>query len=263
MRRHRLRLTVVLGFLLLSTAGIFSASPQGAAQDTGIICSVYGQQPEHPLEMNTIVSDPRTSQFATPLVKHVIMEKFVWECFENPNTPEERRFIRDQEIFIEIIQRVQAGRTTTVEKRVEEAVCDKSFAANGAAGEREPLTTQCSTREVPVAEVPSETFRCGSPSEQDLRQPTDPVEMNTAITARQDTVVTMKVEKEILLCLTDVSPGPFGHLFLFTEIVEQRAGATGADSIRPIEKEFQGIVCIASSRVQECGHFVPTAPPPA
>ncbi len=263
MTRHRLRLTVVLGFLLLSTAGIFSVSPQGAAQNTELACRQFVPQPEHPLEMNTVVSDPRTSQFATPLVKHVVMEKFVLECFEGP-VAEDRRFIRDVEIFIEIVQRVQAGRTTTVEKRVEEAVCTKS-APSGAAV---PLTVDCSAREVPLPQVPSERFQCEALSQP---QPTDPVEMNTVITARQDTVVTMKVEKEIFFCEVETPPGAplrtgFGHLFLFTEIVEQRAGATGGDNVRPTEKKFQGIMCLVSDiedRVVECGHFVPAAAPPA
>ncbi len=263
MRRRRVRLTVVLGFLLLSTAGIFSVSPPGAAQGLDF-CQTRDPQPEHPLEMNTVVSDPRTSQFATPLVKHVIMEKFVWECFDNVGGPEERRFIRDQEIFIEIIQRVQAGRTTTVEKRVEEAVCDKSVPSE--TGSPEPLTVECSTRAVPLPDVPSQRFQCQSfAQESNFPQPTDAVEMNTAITARQDTAITMKVEKEIMSCTTEASAG-VGDFFLFTEITEQRAGATGADSIRPTEKKFQGIMCITSfvtGRAMECGHFVPAGPPPA
>jgi hypothetical protein len=249
---------VVLGFLLLSAAGIFSVSPPGAAQ-IGDRCFRVIPQPEHPLEMNTVVSDPRTSQFATPLVKHVIMEKFVFECFENIGSDQERRFIRDQEIFIEIIQRVQAGRTTTVEKRVEEAVCIKGPLPLGQV--QDPLTVVCSTRQVPLPEVPTERFRCRTfTQESELPQPTDPVEMNTAVTARQDTAITMKVEKEILNCTTDAGGGPTGHLFLFTEIVEQRAGATGADNIRPTEKKFQGILCLVSDfegRVEECGHFIP------
>jgi hypothetical protein len=263
MRRHRTRLSVVLGFLLLSTAAILSVSPPGVAQQGFVQCQIDNPQPEHPLEMNTVVSDPRTSQFATPLVKHVIMEKFVWECVEDPGTPEERPFIRDQEIFIEIIQRVQAGRTITVEKRVEEAVCDKFV--------QESLFTRlavgCSTREVPLPEVPSQnSYECGVFSQSLLPQPTDPVEMNTVITARQDTVVTMKVEKELLSCRTaGTAAGGVGHLFLFTEMVERRAGATGADTIRPTEKKFQAIMCISRQGfpVGECGHFVPTAPPPA
>lgn len=261
MRRHRTRLSVVLGFLLLSTAGIFSVSPPGAAQNTQLACRVPNLQPEHPLEMNTVVSDPRTSQFATPLVKHVVMEKFVLECFEG-SVSEDRRFLRDLEIFIEIIQRVQAGRTTTVEKRVEEAVCTKSAPLT----RTDPLTVDCSTREVPLPQRPSESFRCRAFNEESRPQPKDPVEMNTVITGRQDTVITMKVEKEHLACETSDGLFGFGHLFLFTEIVEQRAGAAGADNIRPTEKKFQGILCLVSdieNRVVECGHFVPAAPPPA
>lgn len=79
--------------------------------------------------------------------------------------------------------------------------------------------------------------------------------MNTVITSRQDTVKTMKVEKEILSCGQN---GPLnGHLYLFTEIVEARAGGP-ADTIRPSEKKFQGILCLVpggEGRIDVCHHI--------
>lgn len=254
----RIRLTVVLPFLLIASGAIWWGAPQGAAQQA-LDCTLQVPQPEHPLEMNTVVSDPRTSQFASPLVKHVIMEKEIYDCVENPGTPDQRNFTRDVETFIEIIQRVQAGRTVPVEKRVEEIVCDKAI--GGLFG------VECSARDVPLQEgLPS--FEC-FPETNTRPQPKDPVEMNTVITSRQDTVKTFKVDKELFTC-GDLGPGGgefFGDLYLFTEIVEARAAAAGGDNIRPTEKKFQAILCIverppSSGRIGSCQHFIPAGPPP-
>jgi hypothetical protein len=287
-RHHLLRLTLLLalGSLVVWTTGILSPSPQGVAQEPPpepppIQCDesfAAGEnqgrlQPEHPLEMNSVVSDPRSSQFRDPLIKHVVMEKSLWDCVDRTGA-EERRFTRDVEIFIEIVQRVpQAGRTTTVEKRVEEAVCDRTIHPDPF--QTTSLAVDCSTRDVPLRQdVSIGQFSCSRQSPEFRPAPTDPVEMNTVTTARQETVKTMKVEYERLLCGFGREGGR-GSLFVFTEIVEQRAGAPGADSIRPTEKKFQGILCFApdqrstgqpppghlefleGSRAELCVHFVP------
>jgi hypothetical protein len=254
MRGQRLRLAVILGVLTLSSGAIWSVAPQGAAQQP-ISCRLRQPQPEHPLEMNTVVSDPRTSQFQSALIKHVIMEKEIYDCVENQGTPEQREFTRDVQTFIEIIQKAQGGRTVTLEKRVEETVCDK--AASGG------FQISCSARDVPLQETAQPTnFQCFPTSQEDAvrPQPTDAVEMNTVITSRQDTIKTMKVDKELLFC-DDIGPegGFFGDLYLFTEIVEARS-ATPADTIRPTEKKFQAILCQLESltgRIDRCNHFIP------
>jgi hypothetical protein len=256
----RIRLAVVLPFLLITSGAIWWGAPQGAAQQP-IQCDPQSPrpQPEHPLEMNTVMSDPRTSQFRDPLVKHVIMEKELYDCLENPGTPQERFFIRDVETFIEIIQRVQGGRTTPVEKRVEEIVCDKG---NSGAGGEGNFGIECSARDVPLQEG-LVTTRCLLDGQRP--QPKDPVEMNTVVTARQDTVKTMKVDKEIFLCSPDNQQIFFGDLYLFTEIVEQRAGGA-ADTIRPTEKKFQAILCLLdgdTGSIVSCHHFIPAGPSPA
>lgn len=243
----RIRLAVVLPFLLLLAGSVLWAAPQGAAQQV-LDCTLQDPQPEHPLEMNTVVSDPRTSQFRDPLIKHVIMQKTIFNCVSDAGTPEERSFIRDVETFIEIIQRVQAGRTVPVEKRIEEVTCDKGAPPSS-------FEISCSVRDVPLEQVPPD-FTC--PPGQG---PTDPTEMNTVITSRQDVVKTLKVDKEIFEC------GPFlsEHVYLFTEIVEQRA-VGAADTIRVTEKKFQAIACLMNNRfgrMGSCRHFIPAGPPPA
>ncbi len=199
------------------------------------------------LEMNSVVSDPRTSQFRDPLIKHVIMEKEIYDCVETQGTPEERRFTRDVETFIEIIQKAQGGRTVTLEKRVEEIICDKPATPG--------FRISCSVRDVTLEQAPppaEQVCRPTTPAER--AQPTDPAEMNTVITSRQDTVKTMKVDKELLIC----DEAFFAELYLFTEIVEARAGAP-ADTIRPTEKKFQAILCLirGSGGIENCRHFVP------
>jgi hypothetical protein len=225
------------------------------------MCTLQDPPPEHPLEMNTVVSDPRTSQFRDPLIKHVVMEKDVYVCIENPRTPEERHFTRDAETFIEIIERVQGGRTNVVEVRVEDIVCDKNTSPFA-------FEASCSARDVPLdTGVPlASCFPGGAP------QPTDPVEMTTVMTSRQDTVVTMKVDKELLLC-DEAQPElkTQRHFYLFTEIVEARAGGA-TDTIRPTEKKFLALMCLVAvvdtvsgerfPGTDRCSVFEPTAPPP-
>jgi hypothetical protein len=85
--------------------------------------------------------------------------------------------------------------------------------------------------------------------------------MNTVITSRQDTIKTMKVDKELLICEFLTGPGSvFSDFYLFTEIVEARSGAP-ADTIRPTEKKFQAILCELNSstgRIDTCHHFIPS-----
>jgi hypothetical protein len=200
--------------------------------------------------MNTVVSDPRTSQFRDAMFKHVVMQKELYDCVENPGDPDqERRFVRDVETFIEIIQRVQGGRTVLVEKRMEELVCDKGEAAVGTTA----LGISCSARDVPLQEGPLPPFGFGGflPPQSQLA---DPVVMNTVATSRQDVVKTMKVDKEHV-----IYNGEPSHLYLFTEIVEQRGGAPGADTIRPTEKKFQAIICLIrpDGLIRLCHHFIP------
>jgi hypothetical protein len=243
----RTRLAILLPFLLVASGAIWWGAPQGAAQQP-LGCFLHDPQPEHPLEMNTVVSDPRTSQFRDPLIKHVIMEKEIYDCDVNF-----RSFTRDVETFIEIIQRVQGGRTTTVEKRVEEIACDK--------GNRAGFGVECSARDVPLEEGLPGNIICSEPAQR--VQPKDPVEMNTVITSRQDTVKTFKVDKELIDCREDLGGGVFspasGDLYLFTEIVEARAVVAGVDNIRSTEKKFQAILCLIDRG--RCFHFIPEPPP--
>lgn len=245
----RKRIAVVLPLLLIAAGAIWWAGPQGAAQQA-FVCHLAAPQPEHPLEMNSVVSDPRTSQFRDPLIKHVIMEKEIYNCVRDPGTPDERPFVRDIETFIEIIQRVQAGRAVPVEKRVEQVICDKGAPPGGFFG------ITCSTRDVPLEQAPP-AFDC-PPARPEM---TDPTEMNTVITSRQDIIKTLKVDKEVLQCSESPTEA---HVYLFTEIVEQRAGGP-ADTIRITEKKFQAITCEASlngGEIQSCSHFIPETPPP-
>ena len=250
----RFRFTIVLPLLLVASGAVWFGAPQGAAQQAESCTLSPRGQPALPLEMNTVVSDPRTSQFRDALFKHVVMEKEIYDCLANPGTPDERPFTRDVETFIEIIQRAQQGRTVPVEKRVEEIVCDKGNDANTIFG------VQCSARDVPLIQEGLPNVRClpPGPNGQFRQQPADPVEMNTSITSRQDTIKTMKVEKEIVTCAeNDGSVNYWGHLYVFTEIVEARVGGA-FDTIRPTEKKFQAILCLApqdGSTIDRCHHL--------
>lgn len=225
--------------------------PREAAQQAET-CDLAIPQPEHPLEMNSVVSDPRTSQFRDPLIKHVVMEKEFYNCVSNPGTPNERRFIRDIETFIENIQRVQAGRTVPVEKRVEQVICDKLNPVGGLFG------ISCSVTDIPLDQAPPPFADCS----QVIPGITDPAEMNTVITSRQDVVKTLKVDKEVLECSGE--PPVRLHVYLFAEIVEQRTGGP-ADTMRINEKKFQAITCEIDPNggavFGSCNHFIPETPP--
>lgn len=181
--------------------------------------------PSHPLEMNTVE--------AARLFKTVAMEKEVFYC---GNDPQSLNAVVDLETFIEIIESPrELGRV--VEKRVEVARCEKIFGGPGA--------LRCTTREI-LLEPGSASLLANCTPPQREQQPSDPVEMNT-VASRDGTVKTIKLEKEVFQC------GPFiGDLYLFTEIIERPSETeTGLPTLRPIDKRFEGIMCLKDPKKQD------------
>ncbi|PYQ04799.1 MAG: hypothetical protein DMF83_17280 [Acidobacteria bacterium] len=193
-------------------------------QEAGDPCRLAQPQPASPLEMNTVTVDS--------LFKTVVMEKEVFVCANEPGAPAS---IRDVETFIEIVELATRDGARVVEKRVESATCDKNPSAAG-------VTVKCNRAAVPLGPPgnPAIPGTC-TPS---LQQPSDPVEMNTAVGPKDRLVKTIKVEKEVFDCDQGTV---VGDLYLFTEIIEAPSEtARGLPTVRPIAKRFEGIVCFKS-----------------
>jgi len=181
------------------------------------------RQPASPLEENTVTVDD--------LFKTIAMEKEVFVC--SSAVGEAPTELRDVETFIEIIELATRDGVRVVEKRVESATCVKAIAPNG-------TTVKCFTRPVPLepAGNPAIPGNCTPAPE----QPSDPVEMNTAVSPKDRFAKTVKVEKEVFTCGDLVA-----DVYLFTEIIEAPSKTdTGLPTVRPIAKQFEGIVCFKS-----------------
>jgi hypothetical protein len=181
-------------------------------------CQLVQPQPEHPLEANTVAVDA--------LFKTVVMEKETFACSAEPTLPPTQ--LRDVETFIEIVEASTPNGVKVVDKRVESATCIKGRAPGG-------WVVRCSTAPIDLVPVESLTISGGCVPSQE--QPTDPVEMNTAV-GEKGRVKTVTVEKELFTC-----GGVVVDVYLFTEIIEAPSKSTAGATIRPIAKQFEGIVC--------------------
>ena len=176
-------------------------------------CSSFFE-PEHPLELNTVV--------VGRLVKTIAMEKEEIRCIQAPTGITVQ--VYDVEVFVEIVEQAANGRVRPIQKRVELAVCAKDIRP-----QRTPPGIRCRASDVPLQNFADPFVGCGRAD----RQPRDPVEMNTVV-LRDALIKTVKVEKELFDC-----DGPVVELFLFTEIVE--SGRT--TRLAAVSKTFEAILC--------------------
>ena len=225
------RLGAVLGLAAAGAALWVVAAPErsgetaraGVPQQT-VVCSTFFE-PEHPLELNTVV--------AGRFVKSIAMEKEVYRCIDVGSRIVRRLY--DVELFVEIVEEARRGKVEPIEKRVELAVCAKDVAPQPSA----PRIT-CRAGDVSLQPFDAPFAGCGLAT----AQPRDPVEMNTVVVqagglalplpSGQPLVKTVKVEKEVFDC-----DGPVVDVFLFTEIVEARTRR----GLGPIGKTFEAILC--------------------
>lgn len=196
------------------------------------------RQPASPLEENTVTVDD--------LFKTIAMEKEVFVC--TSAVGEAPTELRDVETFIEIVELATRGGVRVVEKRVESATCIKQLSPNG-------TTVKCFAQPVDLGPPgnPAIPGDCTPAPE----QPGDPVEMNTAVSPKDRFAKTVKVEKEVFTCGDSL----VADVYLFTEIIEAPSQTdTGLPTVRPIAKQFEGIVCfksIAEARVIGCRQIGP------
>jgi hypothetical protein len=229
----RRRPALVLGIVVATTALVWvvaqatwgeASSSASVPQQQPVQCSFFFE-PEQPLELNSVA----TGRF----VKSVAMEKEINRCTEATS----RLLVRlyDVELYVEIIEQARNGTIKPVEKRVELAVCSKDVRP-----QRSAPRIRCRASDVPLKAFDDPFIGCGLAT----KQPTDPVEMNTVAVQRggfpiplptgRPLIKTIKVEKELFDC-----DGPVVDLFLFTEIIESEV----RDSVRPISKTFEAILC--------------------
>src|ERR671919_184471 len=189
-------------------------------------------QPEEPLEMNTVVVDR--------LFKTVVMEKEVFVCLDASGAETQ---IADLETFIEITERAAPARSSVqpVAKRVEVAKCVKDFVEGLV--RCEPASMRLPNIDVPLEGCRVDLERPGTPR--------DPVVMNTATAGKM--VKTIKVEKEVLVCGNLI-----GDLYLFTEIIEAPDNRRAPKRLKPVVKQFEGIMCLkypVVAEIRSCGMF--------
>jgi hypothetical protein len=233
--------------LVPSAIGRAGASPSPIPN----ACQLESPQPESPLRLNAVA----VKKFA----KTITMEKEVFDCFDAQSKLAQ---VRDQETFVEVVERsgahssVHAGKRSrghggagpglrTVAVRVESVTCAKDL-VSGRVG--------CRSVAVPLGSTSTPLAKCtvtsGTYPFDRITQPSHPVEMSTVVLSR-GLVKTIKVEDEVFSC-----SGQIGDLFLFTEILEQAKENT----ITPFARQFAGVICFkdeAKAEVVACKLFTP------
>ena len=238
--RQRLAVgAVVLVAVGIAFASALVARATGEAGPSPIPegCQLRAPQPGAPLELDVVV--------VGRLVKTIAMQKEVFDCFDGQSTI---AAIKDVETFVEIVGKrtsEKRGFLETTATRIEAATCTKSL-RTGRVG--------CGVAPVQLGATRTPLAGCspmhGSYPFDPVEQPSDPVEMST-VRFGGGLVDTVKVEKEVFDC-----GGRIGDLYLFTEIVE----AARADTIRPVERRFSGVVCLKDAVravVVGCAAFTP------
>jgi hypothetical protein len=221
--------------LLVPLATGAGPSPSPSPNPEG--CRLKSPQPEAPLKLNVVAVDD--------LAKTIAMEKEVFECFDARSTLVQ---IKDVETFIEIVERAENGRSTTVKKTaqsVDIVTCTKDLGAG---------TVDCRTAALPLGFTKTPLARCGTARGTypfpEVEQPSHPVEMSSVVLDKR-LVKTVKVEKEVFDCA-----GRIADLYIFTDRIEE----AGKSSFSTVANRFGGVVCFkdeSRGAIAECKVFNP------
>jgi hypothetical protein len=224
--------------LVLLVATPLAGGRQARSAATG--CDLASVQPEQPLELNAVRADG--------LAKFVAMEKEIFHCIGADGRVEE---IRDVETFVELVKAPSRHGSETVDRRVDVVTCRKNLRT----GE-----VRCRTTQLPLPAAARPLAGCslnrGEYPFDEIRQPSDPVEMETVLLGK--TAVTVKVEKEVLAC-----PGGLADVYLFTQVDESSTRVRDSSGRRkktlaPTAWQFSGVVCfknLAEATVVRCRKF--------
>jgi hypothetical protein len=182
---------------------------------------------------------------ARGLGKFVAMEKEIFHCTGSTGRFEE---VKDVETFVELVKKRDGA---TVDRRVDVIGCGKNLRTG---------VVRCNATELPLTAMPRPVEGCslirGEYPFEAIRQPTDPVEMETLVLG--GTAITVKVEKEILQC-----PGGLADVYLFAEVdealakVRDRSGSA-TRTLAPFARHFSGVICfkdLANATVARCRVF--------
>lgn len=214
--------------LLVCTVVILVLTPLAGgteAQSAVNGCDLADVQPEQPLEFNAVR--------AHGLAKFLAMEKEIFHCRGTDGRVE---VIRGVETFVELVKAKSSRGTKTVDRRVEVVACSKNLRTG---------TVACRSTQLPLARMSNPLRGCsltrGEYPFDPIRQPSDPVEMETVVLGSK--VVTVKVEKEILAC-----PDGLAEVYLFTEVEESSAKVRDSrgkstKTLAPSAWRFSGVVC--------------------
>ena len=232
MRKLVLLSVVLVAGAVLASVSIAAGDDRAKARkaQAGSGCQPTNPQPSQPLEMNTVVVNGHA--------KTVAMEKELFDCQAQDGTVQ---FVRDVETFVEIIERATSTNVTTVARRVIIATCDKNWLPNG--------SVSCRTANITLGGLVGDALKGCRPLPPGgvVRNPEDPVEMNTVVMG--DFIKTIKVEKEVFACAN----GRIGDLYLFTELIERRSSAAPIPA--PFAERFDGIMCFkdpAQGVIERC-----------
>jgi hypothetical protein len=229
---------LLAGALVLLVATPLAGGRQAGSAATG--CDLAGVQPEQPLELNAVRADG--------LAKFIAMEKEIFHCTGADGRVEE---IRDVETFVEVVKAPSRHGATTVDRRVDVVTCRKNLRTG---------RVRCRSTERPLPSAAAPLAGCslnrGEYPFDEIRQPGDPVEMETLVLDK--TVVTVKVEKEVLAC-----PGGLADVYLFTQVDEsssrvRHSSGRRTKTLAPIAWRFSGVVCFkdrARATVVRCRKF--------
>jgi hypothetical protein len=230
---------VAVAVLACSIVSVLMLTPLAGGQQERVAagCALSDLQPGQPLELNAVR--------ARGLGKFVAMEKEIFHCTGSTGRFEE---VKDVETFVELVKKRDGA---TVDRRVDVIGCGKNLRTG---------VVRCNATELPLTAMPRPVEGCslirGEYPFEAIRQPTDPVEMETLVLG--GTAITVKVEKEILQC-----PGGLADVYLFAEVdealvkVRDRSGSA-TRTLAPFARHFSGVICfkdLANATVARCRVF--------
>lgn len=233
----------VVAVLAASGIALLLLTPQAGGREARSLadgCDLAEPQPGQPLELNAVR--------AHGLGKFVAMEKEIFHCRGTDGRVEE---IRDLETFVEVVKAPADHGTKTVDRRVDIVDCRKNLRTGA---------VRCRSTEMPLASMANPLQGCsltrGEYPFDAIKQPSDPVEMETLVLGKS--VVTVKVEKELLAC-----PAGLAEVFLFTQVEESKTRVRDSrgkwtNTLAPTAWRFSGVICFkdrARATVVRCRTF--------
>ncbi|HZQ66760.1 MAG TPA: hypothetical protein VFA66_16205 [Gaiellaceae bacterium] len=176
---------------------------------------------------------------AALLVKTVAMQKHILSC----NTGSGTAFTRDQQLFVDVIDRQSGNSLAFLAAKVFVSTCDKASTSQA-------TTLACAASTVPLSAGPAPNL--GACQEQGAGL--DPVVMNTVRTKDGKVVKTIKLHQENYRCTSTI----WRDVYVFSQLIEPVNGA--GDNFASPTVRLLGVSCdrdAAGGVVTGCVRFTP------